>query len=69
MPEGKGYSKNKGQGKAGGSINAPDNIPEKRGGTQFGRPATINPHQSPKERKEAGLGGTHSGSNKANIVY
>lgn len=65
----KGKNSNKGQGKAGGKINTPANIPTQMSGTKFGRPATINPHQSPKERKEAGLGGTQSGSNKSSYVY
>lgn len=62
-------SKNKGQGKAGGSLNTPSNIPEKGSGTKFGRPATINPENSPKEKREDGLGGTRAGSNKSNYVF
>jgi len=60
---------NKGQGKAGGKINAPSNIPEKQGGTPFGRPATINAHASPKETKESGIDGAGTGSNKSSFVF
>ena len=62
-------SHNNGQGKSGGSLNTPSNIPDKMGGKKFGTPVEVNSHQSPKETKEAGLGGPQTGSNKSNYVY
>lgn len=67
MPHGR-FS-NRGQGKAGGPIHAPSNIPPNVKGTKFGNPTTINPGTSPKEKKSEGLGGPQSGSNKSNFVF
>lgn len=67
--ESKGRNSNKGQGKAGGSLSTPVNIPSNAGGTKFGRPTTINPRQESKESKNAGLGGNRPGSNKSSFVY
>jgi hypothetical protein len=59
-------SENKDQGKSGGPISAPDNIPPNESGAEFGsKPDVGNVEQSPRETKEDGLGGDYAGSNKS----
>lgn len=64
-----GKSFNKGQGKAGGKIATPKNIPADQGGTPAYRvPPIDNVMQSPKEETTDGIGGAHQGSNKSLFV-
>jgi len=61
-------SENKGQGKAGGSLTAPENIPAKSGGAEFGTAPSIDGKvQSPKERTTSGIDTTWPGSNVSRI--
>lgn len=62
---------NRGQGHKGGPVTAPDNIPQDLHGARHGTDVKNKLDRysvSPKETKEAGIGGSYSGSNRSIVT-